>query len=462
MRNKPKKIIIEDISNMGKLPPQATDYEEIVLGAVMQEQSAYDRIALTLNPEDFYLPQNKLIFEAIQQLANESKPTDFINVTKKAKELGTLDSIGGAYAIVTLTNRVASAASIEYNALVIKQKSIHRRFIQALSEAQINAWDETRDVFETIKTIQTEIDNLNLSKSKNDLIQVGKTANIVYLETEKARMNPNTLIGLPSCISQINEKLMGYSAPDMIIIAARPGEGKSTLALQDALHIAESGSPVLFFSMEMRDKQLVWKILSQKASIDVLRIRSGSVNDSELSDLAYYSQNLNSTPLYFADGVNNLADIKTLSRQSVKTKGIKIIFIDYLGLINHNMEGATREQVVSEISRQLKQLAIELNIPIVVLSQLGRPVKGVVIKSPSLHDLKDSGAIEANADCVIFIFRPFYHGLWQVHGWDEHFSEDKAIIDVAKQRLGNTGQFITGWNGRYSRFENGTIAEFKF
>ena len=450
----PKKIIIDNIMNMGKLPPQALDYEEIVLGAIMLEQPAYNRVALTLSSEDFYSDNNKHIYSIIQKLADQNKPINILTVTDKARELGVLEQLGGAFAIVSLTNRVLSAANIEYNALIIKQKSIHRRFIQTLSESQEAAWDDTKDIFDIIKSLQTEIDKLSLSKSKNDLIEVGKTASQVYIDTEFARANPNSIIGLPSCLNEINTKLMGYSAPDMIIIAARPGEGKSTLALQDALHIAESGSPVLFFSMEMRDKQLVWKIMSQKSEIEVLRIRSGNITETELNNIAYCSQDLQNTPLYFADGINSLNDIKSVSRQSVKQKGIKIIFIDYLGLINHNMEGATREQVVSEISRQLKQLAIELNIPIIVLSQLGRPIKGMAVKSPSLHDLKDSGAIEANADGVIFIFRPNYHGLTNVQGWDEYFNENMAIIDVAKQRLGNTGQFITGWNGKFSRFEN--------
>ena len=456
------KLIIDDITSMGKLPPQALDFEEIVLGAVMLEQSAYDRIALTVNSNDFYSEQNKLTFQAIEELSKNNEPINFVTVTKKAKELGTLELIGGAYYITTLTNRVASTANIEYNATVIKQKSTHRRFIQALAEAQQNAWNETLDIYDLIRSTGNEIDNLTLTKSKNDIIQIGTTAAKVYLDTENAKNNPSETVGLKSCIREINEKLMGYSAPDLIIVAARPGEGKSTLALQEALFIAEQGNPVLFFSMEMKDKQLVWKVLSQKTEIEVLRIRSGNISDTELTDIAYQSQSLKNVPLYFADGINNLADIKSVSRQSVKQKGIKFIVVDYLGLISHSVEGGTREQVVSEISRQLKQLCLELNVPIMLLSQLSRPTKGVSVKPPQLHDLKESGAIEANADGVIFIFRPEYHGVYNVDGFDEHFNENMAIIDVAKQRLGNTGKFLTAWNGKYNRFENDKITEFKF
>lgn len=457
-----KKIIIDDITSMGKLPPQALDFEEIVLGAIMLEQSAYDRIALTINSNDFYSPKNKLVMQCVEELSKNNEPINLVTVAKKAKDLGTIEAIGGAYYITTLTNHVASTANIEYNAFVIKQKSTHRRFIQTLAEAQQNAWNETIDIYDLIRSTGNEIDNLTLTKSKNEIIQIGATASKVYLDTENAKNNPSETVGLKSCITEINEKLMGYSAPDLIIVAARPGEGKSTLALQEALYIAEQGNPVLFFSLEMKDKQLVWKVISQKAEIEVLRIRSGNVSDTELNEIAYQSQSLRNVPLYFADGINNLADIKSVARQSVKQKGIKFIVIDYLGLISHTVEGGTREQVVSEISRQLKVLCKELNVPIMLLSQLSRPTKGVSVKPPQLHDLKESGAIEANADGVIFIFRPEYHGVRNVEGFDEDFNEHMAILDVAKQRLGKTGKFLTSWNGKYNRFENDKVRDFKF
>lgn len=457
-----KKIIIDDIQHSGKLPPQSLELEEIVLGALMLEKDAYNRIATILSHTDFYSEANKCVYECIEQLSMQYKPIDLVTVHEKVKELGLMEKVGGIGYIVELTNKVASSANIEYHATVLKQHSIHRRFIQTLAESQTKAWENGIDIFELIRETETEIDRLSITKNTNRVMQVGKTASQVYLETEKAKENPSETVGLKSCIREINDKLMGYSAPDLIIVAARPGEGKSTLALQEALYIAEQGNPVLFFSMEMKDKQLVWKILSQKVNIEVLRIRSGNVSDSELTEMAYQSQTLQSVQLYFADGINTLGDIKSVARQSVKQMGIKFIVIDYLGLISHNVEGGTREQVVSEISRQLKMLCLELNVPVMLLSQLSRPVKGTSVKPPQLHDLKESGAIEANADGVIFIFRPEYHGVYNVDGFDEHFTEDMAIMDVAKQRLGNTGKFLTKWNGKYNRFENDKITAINY
>lgn len=449
-----QKIIIDDLINNGKIPPQAVDLETAVLGGCMLEKGAYDRAATLINSNDFYTDGHKLIFATMQELAAANKPIDILTVSNNLRDLGNLELVGGLFYISTLTNNVSSTANLETHCLIVKQKSVHRRFIQALSESQSKAWDETTDIFELIKTTQTEIDNLVLSKSKSQLIKIGETANKVYLETEKQKNNPQELIGLKSSLKEINLKLMGYNAPDLIIVAGRPGEGKSTFALNEALTIATNGSPVLFFSLEMNDRQLCWKVISNQSNIDVLRIRSGNVNDSELKDIAYNSEKLNNTPLYLTDGINNLNDIKSLARHAKKHNNIEFIVIDYLGLISFEIAGASREQVVSEITRQLKLLCLELNICIMLLAQLNRPQKGVTVKQPTIFDLKESGAVESNADVIIFPYRPFYWGNTNVAGYDIDFDESMAIIDIAKQRLGTTGEFLAGWNGKYNRFEN--------
>jgi replicative DNA helicase len=454
MRRKPEKIIIDNIENCGKLPPQANDLEITVLGSIMLEQPAFNRISIILTANDFYNESHKIIFKSFEQLAAKNKPIDLMTVIEQIRENNELEICGGPLYISQLTNHVSSTANLEYHSTIVKQKSDHRRFIQLLSETQIKAWDGQTDIYDLIKSSQSDIDNLVLGKNNTDLIHVGKTAIKVYEETEKLKNNPQETIGLKSFSKEINKKLMGYAAPDLIVVAARPGEGKSTFALEEALNIAENNEPVLFFSLEMKDKQLLYKILSQKANIEVLRIRSGHISENELTEIAYHSQNLQTTPLYFADGINQLQDIKSISRRSVKNNGIKFIVIDYLGLISHEIQGANREQIVSDISKQLKQLAIELNVPIMLLSQLSRPTKGVTIKPPTLFDLKESGGTESNADVVLFIFRPEYWGISNVSGWDEIFNERMALLDVAKQRLGNTGQFLIGWNGQFSRFEN--------
>jgi replicative DNA helicase len=455
-----KKIIVDDILLSGKIPPQAPEIEEAILGGLMLEKTAYNRIATEITEDDFYKDSHKVIFKSISKLANENKNVDMLTVSDALRAENDLDNAGGLFALMQLTSNVASTAHLESHALIVKQHSTHRRFIQSLSERLSSAWNQGTDIYELIKETQSELDNLTLKKDSSQLIHVGKSANQVYIDTENARNNPNTIMGIKSSLREINEKLMGYCEPDLIIVAGRPGEGKSTYAIQEALFAAENGSPSLVFSMEMKDKQLAWKILSQKANIEVLRIRSGKITVDELNDLAFNAQELQATPLYFADGVNNLNDIKSISRRAVKSQGIKFIVIDYLGLISYRLDGANREQVVSEICRQLKALCIELSVPIMLLCQLSRPTKGTTVKPPTIFDLKESGGIESNADVIIFPHRPSYYGVTQVDGIDGIFTENMALIDVAKQRLGNTGHFVSGWDGAHSKFYN--YSEFTF
>lgn len=438
----------------GKIPPQAIDIEKTILGACLIEKTAYDRVATEITTEDFYEDKHIVIYDAISKLGSSNKNIDLLTVSDYLRTNGKLEQAGGLFYITDLTSRIASTVHLENYCLIIKQLSTHRKFITKLSLNLQKAWNTPPDIYELISETQNDIDNLILKKESTNIVHIGKIANQVYLETQNAKNNPNQLLGLPSSIKYINQTMHGYTEPDLIIVAARPGEGKTTFAINDSIHIAEQGHPTLFFSLEMKDRQLVWKVMSEKSNIEVIRIRSGKVTDSELNDMAYNAEKMQTVPFYMVDGVNKLSDIKSLSRRAVKHQGVKMIVVDYLGLITHRLEGANREQIVSDISKELKHLAKELSVPVMLLCQLARPTKGTTVKPATIFDLKESGGIESNADVVLLPFRPSYYGINNIDGYDEYFNDNMALMDIAKCRLGDTGKFIIGWDGPHSRFHD--------
>mgnify|MGYP003440208602 FL=1 len=438
----------------GKIPPQAIDIEKTILGACLIEKTAYDRVATEITTEDFYEDKHIVIYDAISKLGSSNKNIDLLTVSDYLRTNGKLENAGGLFYLTDLTSRIASTVHLENYCLIVKQLATHRKFITKLSLNLQKAWNTPPDIYELISETQNDIDNLILKKESTNIVHIGKIANQVYLETQNAKNNPNQLLGLPSSISFINRTMCGYTEPDLIVVAARPGEGKTTFAINEAINMAEKGHAVLFFSLEMKDRQLVWKIMSDKANIEVIRIRSGKVTDSELTEMAYNAEKFQNVPFYMVDGVNKLSDIKSISRRAVKHQLVELIVVDYLGLVKHKVDGANREQIVSDISAELKHLGKELSVPVILLSQLSRPQKGVTVKPATIFDLKESGGVESNADVVLLPFRPGYYGQTTVDGWDEYFNDNMALMDIAKCRLGDTGKFIIGWDGPHSRFHD--------
>lgn len=443
----------KELSHGGKLPPQAIDLEEAVLGAILLERGTIDKVVSLLEPNDFYLQAHKEIYKSILSLYNEKNDIDILTVTNDLRTKKTLDSIGGSFFVVSITNRIASAANVEYHAHIVKEKSITRKTIQVLSDGLENAFNEN-DTFDLVGGLIKKLES-NIDLKKTQIQHISKAGSKVFDQMESNRNLGHELIGLPSCLKEINKNLMGYCSPDLIIVGARPGEGKTTLAVNEAFNIAKSGTPVLFFSMEMKGMQIASKVLSSLAETDIKSIRSGRIVDDKFSDVAYHTEKSLNVPFYIVDasGLSTM-EIKAITKSAIKEYGVKMIFVDYIQISKGSKaKYSTREEEVSDIAKDLKGIAMECDIPVMALSQMARLEKGTY-RLPQLSDLKESGGLEANADIVIFPSRPFHHGVTEVKGFEIQFSESDALIIIAKYRLGFCGATLVIFEGEYNRFRD--------
>lgn len=436
---------------IGKIPPHSIELEIAILGAIMIERNAAGRIINDLTGEDFYDERHKTIYNSIKDLYIKSKPIDILTVAQTLRDSNKLDLIGGAYYISSLTNNVASAANIEYHATLIKQYSLHRNLINTLSQLLTDSWDENIDPFEFSKSASYKIE-ISTESLRSDMSSLGKIAVKTYDKIIAASEDNNELLGLPSSLTQLNDLTGGYSAPDLIIIAGGTGEGKSTLALNEAYHIAKKGHPIAFFSLEMKDYQLTWKILSSEINTDVTSLRKGWINQIQKNDLFDTVRNMSDIPFYIYDlGNLDINKFCGIVKEAKRKQGIELCVVDYLQLLRSSEKHGSREQEVSYISKRLKSLAMELNIPIIALSQLSRIEKGTK-RMYRLSDLRESGALEQDADSVIFVYNPAYHEVNEMDG--QVFTEGDIIITIAKMRMGDTGKILAKFNGKHSKFEN--------
>jgi replicative DNA helicase len=443
----------KELSHGGKLPPQAIDLEEAVLGAILLERGTIDKVVSLLDPDDFYSQAHKEIYKSILSLYHDKKDIDILTVVNDLRTKKTLDSIGGAFFVSSVTNRTASAANVEYHAHIVKEKSITRKTIQVLSDGLENAFNEN-DTFDLVGGLIKKLES-NIDLKKTQIQHISKAGSKVFDQMESNRNLGHELIGLPSCLKEINKNLMGYCSPDLIIVGARPGEGKTTLAVNEAFNIAKSGTPVLFFSMEMKGMQIASKVLSSLAETDIKSIRSGRIVDDKFTEVAYHTEKSLNIPFYIVDasGLSTM-EIKAITKSAIKEYGVKMIFVDYIQISKGSKaKYSTREEEVSDIAKDLKGIAMECDIPVMALSQMARLEKGTY-RLPQLSDLKESGGLEANADIVIFPSRPFHHGVTEVKGFDIQFSESDALIIIAKYRLGFCGATLVIFEGEFNRFRD--------
>lgn len=441
-------------SEMGKLPPQALEEENAVLGAVLLENEAYHKVADLLHPEIFYKEQNQLICEAIISLKNKGEELDILTVTRELKESGQLDLVGGAYYISNLTNRIASSANIETHIRAVWQEYIKRNAIMASTILIKNAYESGADCFDIMdeyeKNLTVLTSKLFTSKTHtfNDLFSK-------FLEENQLIINSGRAItGITTGFNELDFLTNGLQKTDMIVLAARPGMGKTALMLRIARHAAViDKKKVGIISMEMSAMQLFKRILSQETEIPLDNFLRKGLDEGDLKLLNRDIAGLLKTNILIDDtGGQTIFDIKTKARKWLREEGLDILFIDYLQLINGDGKG-NREQEISIISRSIKALAKELEIPIVPLSQLSRTVESRGgDKVPQLSDLRDSGAIEQDADMVMFIYRPEYYGLTQDADGNSTSGVAKTII--AKNRNGQLGDIDLRWISKCTKFVN--------
>lgn len=440
----------------GKLPPNDVMTEEIVLGELMLEKDAYMNVSELLVPESFYDPVNQKIYEAIQTLGLNQRPIDMISVTEQLRLNGTLEEIGGPIHITELTTRVYSAANVEYHAKIIANKYLARRLITFASTVECEAFDESNDVEELMQQAEGQLFEISQTQLKRDVTQIDPVLSLALEQIELAGQNESGLSGLKTGYIQLDKLTSGWQDSDLIIIAARPAMGKTAFVLSMAKNMAiDYNTPVAIFTLEMANVQLVKRLLSNVADLEGEKIKSGQLTPEEKVRLNDRVRSVFSAPLYLDETPGlSITELRTKARRLVRERGVRMIMIDYLQLMTASgMKLGSREQEVSTISRSLKSLAKELNIPIIALSQLNRSTETREDKRPVLSDLRESGAIEQDADIVCFIHRPEYY---------TRASEDKEGTDirglaeliVAKHRSGAVGDVKLRFVKQFARFEN--------
>ena len=442
----------------GHLQPQATEMEKAVLGARMIDKDAYAILCEILRPESFYEPRNQMVYAAIRDLSMEEKPVDMLTVTDQLAKNGNLEQVGGPGYIAELSSGVATSANIEYHANVIAQKSLARQLISFSSMIQTKAFDETIDVEDLMQEAEGSLFELSQHNMKKDYTAIDPVIAQAVKGIQDAAKNTDGLTGVSTGYYKLDDITSGWQASDLVIIAGRPAMGKTSFALSMAKNIAaDLRQPMAFFSLEMSNVQLVNRLISNACEIQGSKILNGQLQRDEWERLDKNINQLLGAPLYVDDTPGlSVFELRTKARRLVREHGIKLIMIDYLQLMNANgMRFSSRQEEVSTISRSLKGLAKELNIPILALSQLNRGVEsreGLEGKRPQLSDLRESGAIEQDADMVLFVHRPEYYHIYQDdNGRDLH---GMAQIIIAKHRKGATGDVLLTFRGEFTRFEN--------
>ncbi len=442
----------------GKIPPQSVDLEEVVLGAMMIDKKGVDEVIDILHPDVFYKDAHRHIYEAIFKLFETSEPVDLLTVSSQLKKDGHLESVGGDFYLIKLTQKVASSAHIEFHARIILQKYIQRSLIKISNEIIEEAYDDGTDVFDLLDAAESKLYDV----TQGNLKRSAETAQNLVIQAKKRIeeiANKEGLSGIPSGFDKLDKLTSGWQPSDLIIVAARPGMGKTALTLSMARNMAvNSNIPVAFFSCEMSSVQLITRLISSETGLSSEKLRTGRLEKHEWEQLNVKVKALEKAPLFIDDTPSlSIFDLRAKARRLASQHGIKLIIIDYLQLMTAGgtQKGGNREQEISTISRNLKALAKELNVPVIALSQLSRAVETRGgSKRPILSDLRESGAIEQDADIVSFIFRPEYY---KIDEWDDEErspTQGQAEFIVAKHRNGGLENIRLKFIGQLGKFDN--------
>jgi len=442
----------------GKIPPQAVDLEEVVLGAMMIDKKGVDEVIDILHADVFYKDAHRHIYEAIFKLFETSEPVDLLTVSAQLRKEGRLEVVGGDFYLIKLTQKVASSAHIEFHARIILQKYIQRSLIKISSEIIEDAYSESTDVFDLLDTAESKLYEV----TQGNLKRSAETAQNLVIQAKKKIeeiSNKDGLSGIPSGFDKVDRLTSGWQPSDLIIIAARPGMGKTALTLSMARNMAVNHNiPVAFFSLEMSSLQLITRLISSETGLSSEKLRTGRLEKHEWEQLNVKVKALETAPLFIDDTPSlSIFDLRAKARRLASQHKIKLVVIDYLQLMTAggSQKGGNREQEISTISRNLKALAKELNVPVIALSQLSRAVETRGgSKRPILSDLRESGAIEQDADIVSFIYRPEYY---KIDEWDDEErtpTQGQAEFIVAKHRNGGLDNIRLKFIGQLGKFDN--------
>jgi replicative DNA helicase len=442
----------------GKLPPQALDLEEAVLGSMLLEKEAVNSVIDILQAKSFYKESHQKIFEVIKDLFGRSEPIDILTITNELKLKGELDIVGGAYYISQLTNRVASAANVEFHARIISQKYIQRELIRISTEIITDAYDETTDVFALLDKAESGLFGVTEGNVRKNYDSMSELVRNAIKQIESAKGQDGSVTGVPSGFTDLDRMTSGWQPSDLVILAARPAMGKTAFALTLARNAAiDFQKGVAVFSLEMASIQLVTRLISGESELSSHKLRNGNLRNDEIEQIHAKIGGLTEAPIFIDDTpAISVFELRAKARRLKSQHDIQMLIVDYLQLMTAGGDGkggGNREQEISTISRSLKSIAKELTIPVIALSQLSRAVESRGgDRRPQLSDLRESGSIEQDADMVIFINRPEYYGLTEDE--DGNSTIGVANIIIAKHRNGAVGDVQLKFTSELAKFSD--------
>lgn len=435
---------------LGRIPPHDIEAEQAIIGSMLTDKDAVIAAIEILREQDFYREDNRIIYSAILNLYNRSEPIDIITLKAELKSMGKLEAVGGLEYIVQLPDRVPTTSNVEQYIKIVEEKSMLRALIKTADELITLGYDPTQEVEQVIDTAEKKIFEVMQKKNQKRYSSMKDILIDTFTQLEQLYNQKEMITGVPTGFADLDYRTSGLHNSDLILVAARPAMGKSAFALNIATHAAVRGKvPVAIFSLEMSKEQMANRILCSEAMVDSAKVRTGKIDDEEWGKLAAASGELSEAGIYIDDtpGIS-VMEIRAKCRKMKLEKNIGLVVIDYLQLVQgSNRKGGSREQEIAEISRSLKILAKEINVPVIALSQLSRAPEQRVDHRPMLSDLRESGSIEQDADIVMFLYR------------DDYYNEDTdkkniAEVIIAKHRSGATGTVELLWLGNYTKFAN--------
>jgi replicative DNA helicase len=437
--------------NFRKIPPQNLEAESSVLGGILLENDAINVVLESLRAEDFYRESHRKIFRAMIELSDRSEPVDIITLSECLKNRGELEAVGGSAYLASLNDFVPTAANISYYARIVREKSILRYLINAATDIATKGFEGQGNVEELLDSAEKAIFDITEQRIKGSFVKVGDMMKDSIKMVEKLFERKTMITGVPTGFKDLDTKTAGLQPADLIIVAARPGMGKTAFSLNIASHAAFAGHGVAIFSLEMAKEQLALRLLCSEARVDNSKVRTGYLSDRDFPKLATAAGRLHDALIYIDDTpAISVLELRAKARRMARDrdKKLALIIIDYLQLMRGSGAAQNREQEISEISRSLKALAKELNVPVLAISQLNRRVEDRNDKTPQLSDLRESGAIEQDADVIAFIYREA--------AYNPKSDDNTATITIAKQRNGPIGDLNLTFLREFTRFEDYT------
>lgn len=456
-----------DETGVGRIPPQAVEIEMAVLGAMLIEKDAVSRAVEVLQPEDFYKPAHQKIFETITTLFDRSEPVDLITTVEELRRRGTLDTVGGPAYITELTQRVTTAANVEFHAHIILEKSLMRSLIGASADVSSRAFSETEDPLELLDEAESKIFQISERRMRKTFTPLKVAIYDALHVLESIHGKHQGVTGVPTGFPDLDALTGGFQRSDLIIVAGRPSQGKTALALALARNAGlhhEKKTAIGLFSLEMSKEQLVIRMLASEGRVNAHKLRTGKLPDEDWRQMSRAAGRLAEAKLFIDDTpALSILELRAKARRLKVEHGIGMIVVDYLQLVHGPRNAENREREISWISRSLKALAKELDIPVIALSQLNRSPETRADKRPLLSDLRESGAIEQDADLVMFVHRPEMFGLKEMKDDDGNIlsTEGLAEIIIGKQRNGPTGTVRLYFHREYAGFEKLAPASFE-